>query len=104
MKRLWHLAFGNAAANAFMVVGALLLAVALHFGVNPADGSVVDASVRDSWIPVFLFFATIPAMAMMFLTGGGPISAVLMYMAQIGCYWAFGRGASALVGMFADRS
>ncbi len=83
MKRFWHPAFGNAAANAFMVVGALLLALALHFGVNPADGSVVDASVRDSWIPVFLFFATIPAMAMMFLTGGGPISTVLMYMAQI---------------------
>lgn len=104
MKRIFHLAFGNAAANVLMVVGGLLLALALHYGVNPADGSVVDASVRDSWIPVFLFLATIPAMAMRFLTGGGPISTALMYLAQIGCYWALGRGVPALFSLFTDPS
>ncbi len=92
MKRFLRLAFGNAVANTFMVVGAALLALALHFGVNPADGSVVDASVRGTWIPIALFFASLPAMALMFLTGGGPISLGLMYVAQLGTYWALGRG------------
>jgi len=96
MKRILGLAFGNTVANTFMVVGAVLLVLALHFGVNPADGSVVDASVRGTWIPIFLFIATLPAMAAMFLTGGGPISLGLMYLAQICVYWALGRGISYL--------
>ena len=96
MKRLLRLAFGNAVSNTLMFVGAVLLALALYFGVNPADGSVVDASVRGSWIPIFLFFASLPAMALMFLTGGGPISICLMYLAQLGVYWGLGRGIAAL--------
>ena len=92
MNRFLRLAFGNAVSNTFMVVGAVLLALALHFGVNPADGSVVDASVRGTWIPICLFFASLPAMALMFLTGGGPISLGLMCLAQLSVYWALGRG------------
>lgn len=100
MNRFLRLAFGNVVSSAFMVVGAVLLALALHFGVNPADGSVVDASVRGTWIPIFLFFASLPAMALMFLTGGGPISIGLMYVAQLGVYWALGRGIAFLAAGF----
>ena len=102
MKRVFRFVFRSPVANVFMVVGAALLALALHFGVNPADGSVVDASVRGTWIPIFLFFATLPAMAAMFLTGGGPISLGLMYLVQIGVYWALGRGVSWLRSCFSD--
>jgi len=91
MKRFLHLAFRDTATNIFMVVGAVLLVVALHFSVNPADGSVVDASVRGTWIPISLFIATIPAMVVFFFTGGGPISLGLMYLAQIASYWVLGR-------------
>jgi len=102
MNRLLRYALGNAVSNVFMVAGAVVLALALHYGVNPADGSVVDASVRGSWIPIFLFFASLPAMAVMFLTGGGPISVCVMYLAQLSVYWALGRGIAALATGFGD--
>ena len=105
MKRILGLAFGSAVANVCMFVGAALLVLALYYGVNPADGSVVDSSVRGTWIHIFLFFATLPAMGMMFLTGGGPISLGLMYLAQICAYWALGRGISCLLSTIAkDRT
>lgn len=90
MNRMARLAIDNPATTVFALVGLALLALALHLGVNPVDGSVVDASVRGTWIPIFLFFATIPAMAVMFLTGGGPISLVLMFLTQAVVYWAVG--------------
>ena len=90
MKRIFGLVFGDMISNAFMVVGAVLLALALHLGVNPADGSVVDASVRGTRIPISPFIATIPAMVVFFFTGGGPISLALMYLAQIASYWVLG--------------
>lgn len=92
MNRTARPAVGNLVTVIFVAVGMILLVLALHLDVNPVDGSVVDASVRGTWIPIFLFFATFPAMAVMFLTGGGPISLVLMFLTQAGVYWAVGRG------------
>jgi hypothetical protein len=97
MTRFLRLVFSDAIADGFMVVGAVLLVVALRLGVNPADGSVVDASVRGTWIPVFLFFATLPAMATMFVTAGGVIGLPLMFLVQLSTYWLLGRGVSWLL-------
>lgn len=92
MKRFAGILFGSTVANVLMVVGVVLLGFAVHLGVNPVDGSVVDSSVRDTWIPIFLFLAAAPAMAVMFVAGGGVIGFPLMYLAQIFAYWAVGRG------------
>jgi hypothetical protein len=94
MNHVLRNVFADPVAVAFAVVGVLLLGVALHFGVNPADGSVVDASIRETWIPIALFIASLPAMAVMFLTGGGVIGLPLMYLAQIIVYWGLGRAVS----------
>ena len=99
MKRFLHFVFGDPVAIGFMVVGAGLLVAALHFGVNPADGSVVVASIRDTWVPVALFFATLPAMVVMFGTGGGPIGAPLMFLIQVAAWWVLGRAASWLLSL-----
>jgi hypothetical protein len=91
MNHVLRTVFADPVAVAFAVAGVSLLAVALHFGVNPADGSVVDASIRETWIPIALFIASLPAMAVMFLTGGGMIGLPLMYLTQIIVYWALGK-------------
>lgn len=91
MRRIANLAFGDPAADVFIVVGALLLVLALHFGVNPADGSVVDPSVRDTWIPAFLFIATLPAMAAMFVAPGGVVGWTVMFSVQAMTNWTLGR-------------
>lgn len=96
MNRAFRFVFSDPVANVFMVIGATLLVVALHFGVNPADGSVVDASVRGTWIPIALFFASLPAMALMFVSGGGVIGLPLMFLAQLAVYWTLGRAVSVL--------
>ena len=101
VRRVVNLAFGDPVADIFIVIGALLLGLALHFGVNPADGSVVDASVRDTWIPGFLFIGTLPAMAAMFVAPGGVIGITLMFSVQAVAYWALGRAVS---WMFSFRS
>jgi len=97
MKRFLYSVFKDPVTDSFMVVGALLLVVALHYGVNPADGSVVDASIRDTWVPVALFFATVPAMAVMFVSGGGPIGTPVMFLVQVAAWWLLGRGVSWLL-------
>jgi hypothetical protein len=91
MKRLLRFVVNDPVTDVFVVVGVLLLAAALHFGVNPADGSVVDASIRETWIPVFLFIASLPAMVVMFVSGGGVIGLSLMVLAQGATYWMLGR-------------
>jgi hypothetical protein len=83
--------FGSAAANIFMIIGLVLLGLTLHFGVNPADGSVVDPLVRGTWIHLFLFVTTMPALMVLLVAGDGIVGFSLMFLIQICMFWALGK-------------
>jgi hypothetical protein len=83
--------FGSAAANIFMIIGVVLLGLTLYFGVNPADGSVVNALVRGTWIHIFLFVTTIPALVVMLVAGDGIVAFSLMFLIQTCVFWTLGR-------------
>ena len=91
LKRILQFVFGSTTANIFMIAGVVLLGVALHFGINPADGSAVDPRLHETWILIFLFITTIPAMFMMIVAGDGIVGYALMYLLQVCVFWSLGR-------------
>jgi len=90
-KNTFRFVFGSVTANISMVVGIALLVLALNLGINPADGSAVNPLVRGTWIAIFLFLATIPAMAAMLFAGDGIVGFALMFFLQTAMFWALGR-------------
>jgi len=74
--------FGSAITNISMIIGMVLLVLALYLGINPADGSAVNHLVRETWISIFLFVTTIPAMATMLVAGDGIAGFALMFSIQ----------------------
>jgi hypothetical protein len=91
LKKIPPLIFGSRAANIFMIIGVVLLCLTLYFGINPAEGSVVDPLVRGTWAHKFLFFASLTAMMVMLFVGDGIIGIALMFLLQIGVYWGLGK-------------
>lgn len=83
--------FGSAAANIFMIIGVALLGLTLYFGVNPAEYSVVDPLVRGTWIHIFLFVATMPALTVLLVAGDGIVGYALMFFIQACVFWTLGK-------------
>jgi hypothetical protein len=90
-KRILLFIFGSAAVLIFIIIGLVLLGLALHFGVNPADGSVVDPLVRGTWIHIFLFVTTIPALMVLLVAGDGIVGIALMCSIQTCVFWTLGK-------------
>ena len=90
-KKILPFIFGSAAANIFMIIGVVLLCLTLYFGVNPADGSVVNPLVRGTWIHIFLFITTIPALMVMLVAGDDIVGFALMFFMQTCVFWTLGR-------------
>jgi HAMP domain-containing protein len=61
------------------------------FGVNPAEFSVVNPLVRGTWIHIFLFVTTIPALMVMLVAGDGIVGFALMFFIQTCVFWTLGR-------------
>ena len=104
IKRIIRVVFGSTTANIFMISGAVLLGVALHFGINPADGSAVDPRLQETWILIFLFITTIPAMFMMIVAGDGISGFALMYLVQVCVFWSLGRLLAYLISFLARQA
>ena len=83
--------FGSAAANIFMIIGVALLGLTLYFGVNPAEYSVVDPLVRGTWIHIFLFVTTMPALMVLLVAGDGIVGYALMFFIQACVFWTLGK-------------
>jgi hypothetical protein len=83
--------FGSAAANIFMIIGVALLGLTLYFGVNPAEYSVVDPLVRGTWIHIFLFVTTMPALTVLLVAGDGIVGYALMFSIQACVFWTLGK-------------
>jgi hypothetical protein len=90
-KKILLLIFGSAAANIFMLIGVVLLGLTLYFGVNPADGSVVDPLVRGTWIHILLFVTTMPALMVLLVAGDGIVGFAIMFFIQTCVFWTLGR-------------
>jgi hypothetical protein len=90
-KNILMFIFGSAAVNIFMIIGVVLLGLTLYFGVNPADGSAVDTLVRGTWIPIFLFVTTMPALMGLLVAGDGIVGFALMFFVQICVFWSLGK-------------
>jgi hypothetical protein len=90
-KKILLFIFGGAAANIFMIIGVVLLGLTLYFGVNPAEFSVVNPLVRGTWIHIFLFVTTIPALMVMLVAGDGIVGFALMFFIQTCVFWTLGR-------------
>jgi hypothetical protein len=90
-KKILLFIFGSAAANIFMMIGVVLLGLTLNFGVNPADGSAVDPLVRGTWIHIFLFVTTMPALMVLLVAGDGIVGFALMFFIQICVFWTLGK-------------
>jgi hypothetical protein len=90
-KKILLFIFGSAAANIFMIIGVVLLGLTLNFAVNPADGSVVDPLVRGTWIHIFLFVTTMPALMVLLVAGDGIVGFTLMFFIQICVFWTLGK-------------
>ena len=91
IKKILLLIFASASANIFMIIGVMLLCLALYFGVNPADGSVVNPLVRGTWIHIFLFVTTVPALMVLLIAGDGIVGFALMFFIQTCVFWSLGR-------------
>ena len=89
-KEILLFIFGSAAANIFMIIGVVLLGLTLYFGVNPADGSVVDPLVRGTWIHIFLFVTTMPALMILLIAGDGIVGFALKFFIQTCVFWTLG--------------
>lgn len=103
IRKIMLLIFGNAIANIFMITGAVLFGLTLYLGINPAEGSVVNPLVRDTWIHTFLFIATIPALAVMLVAGDGIIGLALMFFSQTCVFWVLGRLSALLFSSIAQQ-
>jgi hypothetical protein len=90
-KRILLFIFGSTATNIFMIIGVLLLGLTLNFGVNPADGSAVDPLVRGTWIHIFLYVTTMPALMVLLVAGDGIVGFALMFFIQICVFWTLGK-------------
>lgn len=103
IRKIMLLIFGNAIANIFMIIGVVLFGLTLYFGINPAEGSVVDPLVRGTWIHAFLFIATIPALTVMLFAGDGIIGFTLMFFSQTCVFWILGRLSALLFSSIAQQ-
>ena len=74
-----------------MIMGVVLLGLTLYFGVNPADGSAVNPLVRGTWIHIFLFVATMPALMVLLIAGDGVVGYALMFFIQTCVFWTLGK-------------
>jgi hypothetical protein len=90
-KKILLFIFGSPTACIFMIIGVVLLGLALNFGVNPADGSAVDPLVRGTWIHIFLFVTTMPALMVLLVAGDGIVGFALMFFIQICVFWVLGK-------------
>ncbi len=103
IRKIMLLIFGNAITNIFMIIGLVLFCLTLYFGINPAESSVVDPLVRGTWIHIFLFIATIPALAVMLAAGDGIVGFALMVFSQACVFWILGRLSSLLFSSIAQQ-
>ena len=74
-----------------MIIGVALLGLTLYFGVNPAEYSVVDPLVRGTWIHMFLFVTTMPALMVLLVAGDGIVGYALMFFIQACVFWTLGK-------------
>ena len=97
------LVFGNAMTNIFMIFGVVFLCLTLYFGINPAESSIVDPLVSGTWIHIFLFITTIPALMVMLVGGHGIVGFALMFFLQTCAFWILGRLLSLLLSSIAQQ-
>ncbi len=103
MKKIFIFLFGNVVSNSFMIIGVLLLCLALYFEVNPVEASVVNPLIRGSWIHIFLFVTTMPALMVLLIAGDGIVSLALMFLIQMGVFWSMGRISALLFSFIGQR-
>lgn len=51
------------------IVGVILMLFALHFNINPVEGSVVPQYIQDTGIHIFLFVTCMPAWILGYIIG-----------------------------------
>lgn len=96
MQKIMSTIFGNAITNIFMIIGVALFCLTIYFDINPAESSIVDPLVRGTWIHIFIFITTIPALTVMLVGGDGIVGFALMVFSQICVFWILGRISSLL--------
>jgi hypothetical protein len=103
IRKIVPLIFGSAITNICMIIGVVFFCLTLYFGINPAEGSVVNPLVRGTWIHIFLFIATLPALSLMLVAGDGIVGYALMVFSQVCVFWIFGRLLSLLFSAVAQQ-
>ena len=51
------------------MIGVVLMVIALHFNINPVEGSVVPQRLQETGLHVFLFVTCIPAWILGYIIG-----------------------------------
>ena len=74
-----------------MLIGVVLLGLALYFGVNPVEASVVHPLVRGTWFHMVLLVTTMPALVVLMFAGDSIVGLALMFLVQLCVFWTLGR-------------
>ncbi len=101
MKNVLRFIFGSVTADIFMLIGVVLLGLALYFGVNPVEASVVHTLIRGTWFHMLLLVATMPALVILIFAGDSIIFLVVMFVVQLCVFFALGRSFAFLFSFFA---
>jgi len=90
-KKVLPFLFGSVTADVFMLIGAVLLGLALYFGVNPVEATVVHPLIRGTWFHMLLLVVTMPALVVLMFAGDSIVGLVLMFFVQLCVFWTLGR-------------